>query len=328
MYSEGFRRISLRLSKQCKEATVKFDLHRLQLLRELSHRGTLAAVAAAMSYSSSAVSQQLSVLEQEVGTPLLEPDGRRVRLTAQAEILVRHATVVFEQLERARAEIAESLESVVGTVRLACIQTAALTLIPAVLARLADTHPGLRVEVTQAEPDVALPALLAREFDLVIDEVYADFPVRRSQELHSETVGEDPIRVAFASPPGTRSADEVGLSDFADHPWVLEPEKSPGREWAVATCRKAGFEPYVPHQTSDVLVQAGLVARGHAVAFLPDLMWRTSLPSFHLRRVSGAHTRQVVTTCRTGSGGHPTIVTLRQALRTEYQQRTNPAPDR
>ena len=67
-----------------------FDLHRLRLLRELKHRGTITAVATAMSYSHSAVSQQLAVLEDELGAQLLEPDGRRVRLTVQGEVLVQH----------------------------------------------------------------------------------------------------------------------------------------------------------------------------------------------------------------------------------------------
>jgi DNA-binding transcriptional LysR family regulator len=300
---------------------VKFDLRRLQLLRELSHRGTLAAVAAAMSYSTSAVSQQLSVLEQEIGTPLLVPDGRRVRLTPQAQILVNHTTAVFEQLERAQAEIAESLRSVTGTVRLASIQTAALALIPDVLTRLTTSHSGLRVEVTQAEPEVALPALLAREFDLVIDETYQDFPASRPPEMHSETIGSDPVRVAFATPPGARPIEEITLSDFADRPWVLEPQHSPGRAWAVAVCHRVGFTPHVSHQSSDVLVQAGLVAKGHAVAFLPDLMWHQAHPPFHLRRVSDTHTRHLVTTCRAGSGAHPAIRAIRQALKDEYQQR-------
>src|ERR1044072_2854913 len=71
-----------------------FDLHRLRLLRELSQRGTLAAVARALNYSPSSVSQQLSLLETEVGVPLLEPVGRRVKLTPQAEILVRDTATV------------------------------------------------------------------------------------------------------------------------------------------------------------------------------------------------------------------------------------------
>ncbi|WP_242705156.1 LysR family transcriptional regulator [Streptomyces griseocarneus] len=107
-----------------------FDLHKLRLLRELKHRGTLSAVAAALSYSPSSVSQQLSQLEAQVGLPLLEPVGRRVRLTPQAEILVGHTEAVLEQLERAEADIAASLAGPTGRLRIACYQTAAFALAP------------------------------------------------------------------------------------------------------------------------------------------------------------------------------------------------------
>ena len=64
------------------------DLRRLRLLRELAYRDTIAAVATAMNYTPSAVSQQLAILEREAGVPLLERTGRRVRLTAAAWTLV------------------------------------------------------------------------------------------------------------------------------------------------------------------------------------------------------------------------------------------------
>ena len=91
-----------------------YDVHRLRLLLELSRRGTLSAVAAALSYSPSTISQQLSQLEVEVGTPLLEPAGRRVRLTPQAEILVSHAETVLRQLEAAETAVARSLAELTG----------------------------------------------------------------------------------------------------------------------------------------------------------------------------------------------------------------------
>src|SRR5690349_18417886 len=130
------------------------DLRRLRLLRELARRGTIAAVAEALSYSPSAVSQQLAALEKETGVPLLEPAGRRVRLTAAAELLVTHTEVLFEEVERAEAALAQSLGANVGTLRVAAFQTAVLTLVPNALTRLERDHPGLRVEVTELEPDV------------------------------------------------------------------------------------------------------------------------------------------------------------------------------
>ncbi len=153
-----------------------FDLHRLRLLRELKHRGTLAAVAAALSYAPSSVSQQLSQLEAEVGVRLLEPVGRRVRLTERAEILVAHTEAVLERLERVEAEIAASLTDLTGTLRIASFQTAALALVPAALGLLRDLHPRLRVHVTHREPEKALPTLHARDFDLVLAEEYPGNP--------------------------------------------------------------------------------------------------------------------------------------------------------
>src|ERR1700744_4779380 len=142
------------------------DVHRLRLLCELDRRGTLAAVARALSYSPSAVSQQLSQLEAETGVALLEPAGRGVRLTAQARILVDRAGEVFEGLEQAEAELRASLTEVRGTLRVASFQSVLLALVPVVLTGLAERHPGLRVEITQEEAGEAFAGLLAREFDI------------------------------------------------------------------------------------------------------------------------------------------------------------------
>src|ERR671921_981883 len=96
---------------------VDFDLRRLRLLRELEERGTLSAVATALGYTPSAVSQQLAVLEKEVGARLLERAGRGVRLTDAGRILARHAGVLLAAAEAASADLASSTSDVRGTVR-------------------------------------------------------------------------------------------------------------------------------------------------------------------------------------------------------------------
>ena len=90
------------------------DLRRLRLLRELDRRGTITAVAEALSYSPSAVSQQLTALEKETGMKLLEPVGRRVRLTAQGELLVAHTEMLLEEMERAEAALAQCRNGLSG----------------------------------------------------------------------------------------------------------------------------------------------------------------------------------------------------------------------
>lgn len=287
------------------------DLHRLRLLRELKHRGTLAAVAAALSYSPSAISQQLSLLESEVGVPLLEPAGRRVRLTTQAEILVAHTEYLLERLEMAEADIAGSLAELRGTLRVASFQTAMLTLIPATLTLLRAEHPRLRVEVTQAEPDRALLALPARDHDLVLTEEYPGHPAPRAAELEQEELLDDPMRLAL--PPGEGEVRD--LSELAGRAWIMEPAGTPARRWAVALCRDAGFEPDVRYESTDLLVHLRLVEQGHAVAMVPDLAWVSSgRPTAELRELPGAPVRRILTACRKGSGRHPAIRACRSAL--------------
>ncbi|MFF4345763.1 LysR family transcriptional regulator [Streptomyces sp. NPDC001530] len=295
-----------------------FDLHRLRLLRELKHRGTLAAVAAALSYSPSSVSQQLSQLESEVGVPLLEPVGRRVRLTPQAEILVAHTEAVLERLERAEADIATSLTELTGTLRLASFQTAALALVPAALTRLRDAHPHLRVHVTQMEPERALPALLARDFDLVVGEEYPDNPNPRSNELEQEDLCDDPLRLAQPDPALTAdsASPTEALRALAGHPWVMEPQGTAARHWAMTLCRNAGFEPDVRFESTDLLLHLRLVELGHAAALLPDLVWNGRPPTIALRRLPRGHqARRIFTAVRRGRGRHPAIQACRDALR-------------
>ena len=105
-----------------------YDVRRLRLLKELADRGTLAEVAAALNFSPSSVSQQLALLEREVGVPLLIPSGRRVVLTPEAQTLAERAGEVLSLLERTESEIAARTVTVSGTVRLAIFQTGAYNL--------------------------------------------------------------------------------------------------------------------------------------------------------------------------------------------------------
>src|SRR3712207_7118464 len=106
----------------------QIDLRRLRLLRELRDRGTVTAVASAAHLTSSAVSQHLAQLARDVGTTLLEPHGRRVRLTPAAELLLRHADELFDTLERAQAEIDAYVSAAAATARVDCFASAIPTL--------------------------------------------------------------------------------------------------------------------------------------------------------------------------------------------------------
>ncbi|MEU5844730.1 LysR family transcriptional regulator [Saccharopolyspora shandongensis] len=291
-----------------------FDLRRLRLLLELKHRGTISAVAAALNYSPSTISQQLSLLETEVGVELLEPIGRRVRLTPQAEILVAHTDTVLRQLEAAEAEIARSLAELTGTVRIAAFQSVLLTLLPPALTDLNADHPGLRVELFQAEPEVALPKMLVHDFDLVVAEEYPGHPLPRPAEVEYRELRLEHMR--FALPPTDREVDPGQIWELvAQRPWIAEPPGSASHQWIQELCRGAGFEPDIRYTTDDLLVHRRFVEHGHAVAVLPDLILSDDPSDAVLLDIPGGpHARRIVAAYRKDNAEHPAIMACQAAL--------------
>src|SRR4051794_22220689 len=133
------------------------ELRRLRLLSELHERGTIAAVADALRFTPSAVSQQLALLERETGVKLLEKSGRGVRLTDPALTLVEHANALLQRAARAEADLAAAASTVSGRARIAAFPSVALALAIPAIERLG-AHPRLRCELVEAEPEEALPA--------------------------------------------------------------------------------------------------------------------------------------------------------------------------
>src|SRR5262245_28400554 len=144
------------------------ELRRLRLLHEFARRGTIAAVAEALSYSPSSVSVQLAELEREAGTPLFRRTGRVLQLTPAGHRLADHAAAALTADEAVLAELASLAGAPRGTVRLSFVQTPALALLSTALRTLADTAPDLRIEVVHSETAPALADLRSRALDVVV----------------------------------------------------------------------------------------------------------------------------------------------------------------
>lgn len=286
------------------------EVRRLRLLRELRLRGTIAAVAAALAYAPSAVSQQLSALERDVGVPLTLKQGRRLALTPQGELLAQHAERVLDELETAERAVAASLGRPIGTVRIAVFQSAALSLVPDMLRILADTAPELRIEMVQREPETALYDTHVGDFDLVVAEQYPGHAAPQHLGLDREVLMTDALRLAV--PPDSDIRSLVGA---ASHPWVMEPVGAASRHFGEQQCRVAGFEPDVRFATADLQAQMRLIETGHAVGIMNDLTTVGAAVRFRALPLPGAPRREIFTAARAASSGSPAIAAVREALR-------------
>lgn len=291
-----------------------FDLRRLRLLHELSLRGTLAAVADALSFSPSTVSQQLAQLEKEAGVALLVADGRRVRLTEHGHALAAHAERALALDEQIRGEL-ETLGPTLAPVRIAVPFTVAQAIVPRALARVAERLPHLRVELAELPPEEGLFELSTRGFDLVVAEQYPGHTRAPRAGILRTTLGTDALRIAV--PP---ASDARSLADLADLPWVLEPRGTAAREWAVQQCRAAGFEPDVRHEYADLTAQTHLISAGLAVGILPDLLWARAQPPVRLINLPGEPSRELFTAVRSASSERIGIRAVQVAFETAFAE--------
>ncbi|MFB7343538.1 LysR family transcriptional regulator [Streptomyces hydrogenans] len=294
------------------------DLRRLRMLHELAARGTLAAVAAALGYSPSAVSQQLAVLEREAGTRLIEPAGRGVRLTDAGKVLARHAAVLLDVAEAAETELANLTQEVRGRIRAVGLQSAARRLLIPALVDVARSHPLVEVEITELELEVALPELRLGTVDLVISDEYEGHPRPRPDGVdHHLLLSEGTRLVLPAGHPLAARPGPVDLSSLRHEIWASSSGGTGHHAMIIGTCRAhGGFDPDLRHRSNDADVQLELVRSAGAVTLLPDLTLPAADPRLAVRDVAGTSlTRRLYAVVRRQSATSPALNAYIEALR-------------
>jgi DNA-binding transcriptional LysR family regulator len=273
---------------------VDLDLRRLRLLRELAERGTLGAVATALGYSPSAVSQQLAVLEKEAGVRLLEKAGRGVRLTDAGRLLARHAEVLLAAAEAARADLASLTGDVRGTVRAGGLQSATRRVLIPVVARLQQEHPLLRVEVSEVELEQAMPELRLGTLDVAVSDEYDGHPRPRPAGLTFRVLHDEPLKLILpAGHPCARDGGPVPVAALRGDVWTGSAIGTGHHALVVGTCRSlGGYEPDLRHRSNDADVQLELVRATGAVALMPVLALPPADPALAVRDIAEAAIRR------------------------------------
>ncbi|MGI5285364.1 LysR substrate-binding domain-containing protein [Nonomuraea polychroma] len=279
------------------------DPRKLLLLRELARRGTIAAVAEAVTFTPSAVSQQLSALEREAGVPLLERTGRTVTLTPAGRLLVEHAQAVLEQLERASAALATVRGEPAGPLRIGAFPTAARVLLPGALAVLTAAHPGLEPMVSEIDPANVSAALRAGELDVALVHEYDFVPPVTDDAIETEPLFSEPMYLT----------DRPSIADARDDPWIVNKPGTLCHTMAIRACQAAGFEPRVRHHIDDFDTILAFAAAGQGVALVPRLAATSPPPGVTLTRLPLS--RRTLAAFRRGYGEHPAIRAAVAALR-------------
>ena len=285
------------------------ELKRLRLLSELSRRGTIAEVASVVGYTPSAVSQSLAQLEREAGVPLLERDGRRVRLTPAAHGLVAATDRVLAELDAAEAELAAEHETVRGEIVIGAFPSAAAGLVVPAVAELNRQHPEVDCTVREHEPEDGIPLLRSGDLDLLVSESYDDVPSAPVGGLESHRLLTEPLLLV------TAGDDSHKLSAHRDAAWIAG---LAGTQFAAAlevACAAAGFTPRIVHRADDARLIQALVAAGLGIALLPALACEPASSVGYLDVAPSPPRRHVWALARRGATRRPALAAALSALR-------------
>src|SRR4051795_12612274 len=245
------------------------DVRRMKVLKEVAAQGSFSAAAEALSFTQSAVSQQVAALERESGAKLVERRARGIRLTPAGAALVSHADAILARLDDAEQELAAIAGLRGGRVRVATFQSAGATLVPRALGEFHRRYPDVELTVMLEEHD-ARGTLARGDADLAILMDFAQTPLL-APELELTPLLEDSYDVVLPEdhPLATRQA--IALRDLAGERFVMHHFGMGCREGIVDACRGAGFEPTVAIECDENEQLQAFVAAGLGVAVYPKL---------------------------------------------------------
>jgi DNA-binding transcriptional LysR family regulator len=299
----------------------------MRLLREVAERGSIAAAARSLSFTPSAVSQQIATLEREAGVPLVERGPRSLRLTEAGRALVAHTEGILARLTAAEEEIRAIAGLRGGSLRLASFPTAYATIMPPAISEFRRRYPAVDLTLTEADPLASMARLRAGELDLALLYEYDFVPLPADPSLELVPLLREPMRVLLPSSHAAARRHSVALAELAEESWVTSTSRSSCHEFVARACRSAGFEPRMGFESDDHQVWQGLVAAGVGVALASDLALTIVLPGVEVRPIEpDPPGRGVFVAHRVGAGSTATIRAMLSVLREAAEAWQQPAP--
>ncbi|WP_067829206.1 LysR family transcriptional regulator [Actinomadura kijaniata] len=296
------------------------DVRRLRILQHLAAYGTVAATAEALHLTPPAVSQHLAALQKEAGMPVVEKQGRTLRLTAAGELLVAHAEIILAELAAAESGLAALRSDRHGIVRITAFPSAARALIAPLWDRLADTDaiPALSLRLSVQEPDEALDELRKRSTDLALVHSYTVLPRSFPATCEQAALMEEPVLLALhphqADALGLAAGQPADLSRTAHLPWLTPGPETSCYEMIQRACGAAGFVPDIRTRSSDFSVLTALVAAGAGAALVPRMALPDATASLSLHPLVHPISRTIFTVNRAGTGKHPDLRRILELL--------------
>lgn len=290
------------------------DPERLSLLLEFDRLGTLTRVAEARFLSTSGVSQQLAVLEREAGVRLLERHGRRVRLTEEGALLVRHGHGILAAIEAAETDLQARRTKVGGTIRVGAFSSGARALLPRTCVALEGRYPDLNVTVDECESHESLRRLAVGDIDVAVVDSFAEEPLI-DENLIGGLLMKDRLLAVLPPDHPRAQARSIRMEELADDSWLLEESKTYLGAFVQRACAEAGFRPSVVARFQNADVALAFVAAGRGVTVLPELAVTAVEPHIATVPLAPSTRRRIIAVVRRTNQRRPGVQAVVTALK-------------
>lgn len=265
----------------------------LRTLSVVLRTGSFAEAARHLGYTASAVSQQISTLERQVGTTLFERDAHSIRATPAAEFIAARSSTALGALEALADDIGLLVDGAVGRLRLGSFPTASERLLPVALSSFKASHPRIDVHLDEAEPEELMPLLESREIDVALVYRYNLVPKRWPQAVVIRRAIREDLLLLRAGKTADVEPAAVDLGDLAGETWISTREGTAASDMLRHLCRAAGFDPNVSYRSNNYSVIQGLVRAHLGAALVPALGFQPE-QGVSVARLTGPDARREV----------------------------------
>ena len=241
------------------------DLKQLRALLAIAESGSVTRAAEMLHIVQPAVSRQLRLLEEDLGTPLFERGSRGMALTEAGHILVDYARRALHELDRARAEIQPSAQSISGLVAVGVVPSAADPLAGELVGSVQRTHPDIRLRISMGLTSHLQQWLERGEIDVAIM-----YDTKPSSALDVEPLLEDDLWLVGPPSLHLSAACPVPLRELERRPMVLPSPAHALRGLVEHALAVRGVSISITAETNSMQIQKDLVARGFGLTVLPS----------------------------------------------------------
>ncbi len=261
----------------------EIDLRQLRAFVAVAEELHFGRAAARLGIAQPPLSQQIRRLEAKLGHPLFVRGTRRVALTAAGSALLSVARGIFAQLGDGLEAARRAGRGESGRLRVGFPASMALTIMPAVIRRYRDRHPGVELVLRELTTAPQLDALRAG----LLDVGFLREPPEEAMLDHAPVLREGFVAVLPADHP---------LGRLAGEPFILFPRAlGPAfHDRITGLCRAAGFAPRIAQEAAEWQTVAGLVEAGFGVSIAPACIARIRLDGVAYRPLSPAAAHTIV----------------------------------